>query len=79
MSQDPDLTSRMLEAVHTDLRLVSELLRENSSAVDYKRSSKYRATRKSLEGVEASSTVYMPVVRTGFFEDPSGTSYLSQL
>ena len=36
MSQDPDLTSRMLEAVHTDLRLVSELLRENSSAELYK-------------------------------------------
>ena len=32
MSQIPDLTSPMLEAVHADLRLVSELLREDSSA-----------------------------------------------
>ena len=36
MSQESDLTPQMLEAVHADLRLISELLREGSSAELYK-------------------------------------------
>lgn len=36
MSQDSDLTPQMLEAVHKDLRLVSEMLRTGSSAELYK-------------------------------------------